>query len=498
MSVEREVKLPVAPAFRVPALVGLPGGARAVDRGSSTLHTVYYDAPDLRLLRAGASLRYREGQGWTVKLPPVRRAPALAREELGFPDDGGVVPSDALALLRAYLRSADVVPVLRLRTERARVDIEVGERVVAELSDDAVEIVAGGPGRVRFRELEVERTHDDADPTGDAVVEAVVERLRAAGAAAPDPTPKPARALGSLATAPADVVVPELPAVPTAGDVVRHAVASSVLHLVRHDPVVRLGTDVEGVHQMRVATRRLRSDLRTFRPLVDEAWTRSLRDELGWLGDALGTARDADVLLGRIRGRIASIDETERPATAGIVEALERRAKEAHAALADVLASDRYVDLLDALVVAANAPSFTPAAAGPADAALAPLVRRPWKRLRRSARAAQRRPSAERLHRARIDAKRLRYASETVAVVVGEPARRVAARAEAVQDVLGEHQDAIVALSWLRSWSSGASADGAFAAGVLADRELSAAADARERWRHAWRRLERRKLRSWM
>ena len=495
MTIEHEVKLPASPAFRMPPLDDLPDDVRVHDRGEATIQTVYYDAPDLRLIRDGASLRYREGQSWTVKLPAAERAAALTREEIEFPDDGGVVPADALRLLRAYLRTADVVPVLRLRTVRHRWDVaDAGDLVLADIVDDDVEIVSGSPGRVRFREVEVERK----DPSAAPVVDAVVERLRAAGAGAPDPTPKPARALGAIATAPPDVVVAELPDEPTAGDVVRRALATSVLHLIRHDPVVRLDADPEGVHQTRVATRRLRSDLRTFRSLLDEGWVCGLRAELAWLGGALGAARDADVLLERVRARASSLDETERPAAAEIVGALERRDKDAHAAVMEALTSARYAELLDALVDAANAPCFSDAATRPAGEALPPLVRAPWKRLRATVQAAGNQPTSEALHEIRIGAKRLRYAAEAVGTVLGKPPSRLAAHAEAVQDVLGEHHDAVVAASWLRGWASGASADGAFAAGTIAGVEAVAAADARTAWAKAWRALDSRELRGWM
>jgi CHAD domain-containing protein len=493
VTVEREVKLPASPAFVMPSLDALPGGVRVMDRGDATLHTVYYDAPDLRLIRDGASLRYREGQSWTVKLPAAERGVALTREEIEFPDDGGVVPAEAVHLLRASLRTADVVPVLRLWTVRRRWEV-VNDGVLVEIVDDHVDIVSGAPGRVTFRELEVERKHDASD----ALVDSIVQRLRAAGAGPPDPTPKPARALGAIAAAPPDVVVDDLPDEPTAGDVVRRALARSVLHLIRHDPVVRLDADPEGVHQTRVATRRLRSDLRTFRPLLDESWVRGLRAEIAWLGGALGAARDLDVLVERIRARTASLDDTELPAAAEIVGAIERRDKDAHAAVIDALTSARYADLLDALVVAANAPSFSDRAARPASEELPTLVRAPWKQLRAAVADAGERPTSDALHRIRVGAKRLRYAAEAVATIAGKPAERLAARAEQVQDVLGEHHDAVVAGSWLRSWASDASADGAFAAGTIAGMESVAAAKARGEWAKAWRALDRRELRGWM
>ncbi len=70
----------------------------------------------------------------------------------------------------------------------------------------------------------------------------------------------------------------------TAAEVVRHALAASTVRLIRHDAGVRLGSDPEAVHQARVAVRRLRSDLRTFRPLAIREWSDRLRDELRWIG----------------------------------------------------------------------------------------------------------------------------------------------------------------------------------------------------------------------
>ena len=85
--------------------------------------------------------------------------------------------------------------------------------------------------------------------------------------------------------------------------------ASGVIRLMRHDPVVRLDTDPEGVHHARVATRRLRSDLRTFRTVLDQEWTAALREELGWLGGELGAARDAGVLLERLTAHVGELPE---------------------------------------------------------------------------------------------------------------------------------------------------------------------------------------------
>ena len=93
---------------------------------------------------------------------------------------------------------------------------------------------------------------------------------------------------------------PPLDFASTPTDVVRAAIARSTARLLAHDPGVRLGDDPEDVHQARVATRRMRSDLRTFRRVLDEDWDESMRDELKWLGGLLGAVRDTDVLLDRL------------------------------------------------------------------------------------------------------------------------------------------------------------------------------------------------------
>ena len=146
----------------------------------------------------------------------------------------------------------------------------------------------------RFREIAV------LSESG-ALLDAIATRFEAAGAQHARPRALVARALGLGGTPPPEIGSVTLGGAATAGDVVRRALSSSVIRLLRHDPGVRLGIDAEDVHQARVATRRLRSDLRTFRPLLDEAWAEALRDDLRWLGGELGRVRDAEVLRDRLR-----------------------------------------------------------------------------------------------------------------------------------------------------------------------------------------------------
>jgi CHAD domain-containing protein len=284
----------------------------------------------------------------------------------------------------------------------------------------------------------------------------------------------------------------------TAGDAIRDAIARSVHRLLAHDPGVRLGDDPEFVHQARVATRRLRSDLRTFRSLVDPEWARGLRDELRWIAAALGAVRDTEVLLELLREKASRLPAVDRPVADQFLGVLVGRWEEERIELLGAMRSARYVRLLDRLVDAAREPRFaSPRVGEPARAVLAPLVRGPWSHLRKAVEALDDHPPDGALHGVRIRAKRCRYAAEAVAPVVGGPARRFARRLAALQDVLGRHHDAVVAAAWLREVSVDAPAAAAFAAGALAGMVRLDAQAARAEWPAVWATARRKKLRRW-
>jgi CHAD domain-containing protein len=484
---EREAKLAASAAFRMPSLDGLGDDVLIIPHDAERLQTVYFDTPDLRLARWGVSLRHREGQGWTTKLPAEDGGgDLLIRGEFTFPgEDTANPPDEAVDLIRAYVRTAPLRPVVRLRTVRRLIQLlDLDDRVLGEVVDDEVSVLSGRRIAARFRELEVEITDD----TPEGLLDGVLERLRAAGAGAPDPTPKYERAVGPLATQPPEVEVTPLTPAATVSQVLARTLAISVVNLLRHDVVMRLDADAEGVHQARVATRRLRSDLRTFRTTLDPEWIGPLREELRWLGTVLGEARDADVMLARLQGRTEMIPPTEAPGVAQVIEALQQRRKEAHTALMESIGSERYVELLDRLVEAARRPITLPDKDVPVEGIMAELLEGPWRHLRGAVKEIGRHPGDVELHTVRIRAKRMRYAADAVAPILGKPARRFADAAAELQGTLGEHNDAVVAASWLRTWAAGRrSGDAAFAAGMLAGIERSAANDARGRWRKAWK-----------
>src|SRR5713101_1487198 len=491
---EREVKLGAGPAFHLPDLNGVLDGVTVTAPEAARLETVYYDTPDLRLARWGVSLRYRAGEGWTLKLSPAVQQGMLERDEITFQGGSKKPPAAAVALVRAYVRTAELVPVARLSTMRRRVRLvgADGGRL-AEVVDDEVSVRDGRRVAARFREIEVEVAGANGS---DAIVAPLVERLRAAGAGAPDPTPKHIRALGPRAMEPPEVaalpVTPESPA----RDVIRSVLADSGAALLRNDPLVRAGSDPEAVHQARVATRKLRSHLRTFGSLLDLEWTEPLRSELGWLAMALGAVRDREVLLERLLERAKSLPSSDSRSAASLLHILELEIEALRKKLLGELDSPRYIDLLERLVAAAHSPVTTLDADQPAAAVLPALATGPWRRLRSAVRQLPEQPTDPELHRIRILAKRTRYAAEAVAPVLGAVATAFARAAAKLQTVLGEHQDSVTAQAWLRA--ARVTGRRAFVAGQLIAMEHLAAQAARAQWPKAWKAIDRKSLRKWM
>ena len=410
---EREVKLGAGPAFHLPDLGGVLEGAVAEPAEVLRLETVYHDTPDLRLARWGVSLRHRAGEGWTLKLAPASTGEVLERDELTYAGGPKKPPEAALAVVRAFVRRSSVVPVARLSTVRRRVRLtDPAGRRLAEVVDDEVSVRDGRRVATRFREIEVEV------PDG-APIEVLVNRLRTAGAGAPDPTPKHVRALGPRALEPPEVAPVKVLSDSPGRDVIKNALAECVASLLRHDPLVRTSGDPEAVHQARVATRKLRSHLRTFGPLLEPEWLDPLRTELGWLGLALGAVRDREVLLERLRARAQELPEDDRRAAVGLLKILEQEIAGLRKKLMTDLDSERYVDLLERLVAAALDPSTMPDAQLAAVGSLPVIASGPWRRLRSAVRQLPGRPTDPELHRIRILAKRARYAAEAVAPVTG-------------------------------------------------------------------------------
>ena len=498
---EVESTFEVDQIWALPDLAAVPG-VSAVETATLDLDALYLDTADLHLLRGRATLRRRTGgqdAGWHLKLPA-----GSDRLELRRPagESDRAVPGDLLDLTLARRRGADLVPVVRLTTHRSAHRLAGADgRVLVEVAVDDVRAFLLSPGGddvgvTSWREVEAELV----EPDGRGMLQDVEEVLLDSGARVSRWRSKLARALDprlrELAPAP-DRLRRGSPAV----DVVAAYLAAQVEQLVAYDAAVRRDED-DAVHKMRVATRRLRSALATYRPLLDATRSEPVRGELSWLAGLLGVARDAEVL----RERLLALARAEPPelllgpVVARIDTDLGRAYRDGYTEVLDALSDPRYLRLLadlDRLV--ADRPASDRGLA-PARDELPRLVGRDWRRLRRRVRHAAAGTGRYGLHDARKAAKRARYAAEAAATVLGSRASRFAAAMEQVQEVLGEHQDALAAQDTLRRIGVQAHLDGenGFSFGRLHALEQWRAARAAEAFDAVWARSSRSKLRAWL
>ena len=472
---ERELKLSADGSFRLPEL---PGAALA-DR---TFTSTYYDTPDYRLARSSVTLRRRveNRRGlWQLKLP--RGADRL---ELELPGPPKAVPSEMAERLAAYARGHALEPVAVLRTKRSGIRTDAATGAVADVTIDVVSVMADRKIVRSFHELEIELVEGDRKG-----LQKLGKALLAWGAGEGDGRPKVFQALDL--ERPAEHPAPGRNAPP--GEHLQAMLETQYRAIVEHDAGTRLGRDPEELHKMRVATRRLRAFLRTGRPLLDADWAEALRLELRWLGGVLGPVRDLDVLIGHLRTDAHALDPGERRVLGRVFHKLEDALTDARSSMLEALDSDRYMALLDRLEEAVADPKL-----GPDQQPLRDLAAREFRKLRKAARTLAPDPPDDALHELRIRGKRARYAAELAEPSTGKPAARFLRDAKVFQDVLGEHQDAVVAEQHLRTvlGEVGGAATG-FAIGQLVERQRERKRGARAAFPKAWRRLKRSGRQAW-
>jgi len=445
---EYERKLDAPEGFELPDLGGEPIEPRVFT-------SVYHDTPDRSLAHAGITLRRRTERGrsvWQLKLPA-----GDARLELEEPGGPGAPPKALADLLVAHLRHGPVAPVAELRTRR-RGALVARRGTTAEVTIDDVAVMDALRVVEEFVELEVELK--DGAPKQ---VDAIAGELENAGARPTNGMPKLFRVL-RLAT---ESATPDAPL-----DALRARLRTQLRAVLADDPGTRLGRDPESLHDMRVAVRRARALLRAGEPLYTND-VGSFADELRWLGEKLGAVRDLDVLIDRIR------DESHDLDAAALLRELGRRRTRARASLLKALNAPRYFALLERFAdeIDALAPSDS-------SATLEDLAARQLKKLQRLVEKTAADAPDHALHALRKKGKRVRYAYELA------ERNRVVKRAKAFQDVLGEHQDSVVAEAALRDLAA-AGPDRAVVAGRLIEREHAARAKARAAWRRSWEKLRR-------
>ncbi|WP_433245706.1 CHAD domain-containing protein [Streptosporangium sp. CA-135522] len=481
MAIEVEDKFDVSVDYEIPELTGLPGVVEVVGPKSHQLVALYFDTPDLRLAARGITLRRRRGgtdPGWHLKLPRAKGV----RQEVTHPltRSTKIVPPELANLVLAHTRGAPLAPIAELDTRRAVTALVNGAGVrLVEIADDRVKgTVFGAEAHVeRWREVEAELIEGD-----EKLLRKTGRRLTKAGAVPADSANKLSRLLGATTS------VPEPPRAATrpgsAGEVVMDYLHAQTDALLSQDPRVRRAEE-DAVHQMRVASRRLRSALKSFAALVEG--TEHLQEELKWLGQILGEARDLEVVRERFAGRLDSLDGTliVGPIRARLSSDLLDAEHEAYDRIRETLGGERYFALLDALDDLAGTPVLTKAAGKPA-ATLDTVAAKSWRRVTRAYDRAQsigdptEREHA--MHDVRKAAKRARYTAEAIGM------DKLAKRAESVQEVLGTHLDGVVAQGRLAAEAENARLLGedTFTYGVLTGLERAEADRAFEEFPRIW------------
>jgi CHAD domain-containing protein len=491
-TVEREIKLDFEAGQVLPDL----GETAAADGGSASvlpehqLDTEYFDTGDkLRLTRWGCSLRRRSDEGWMVKLPaPTGHdgSGVLLRTEVLIADDGLSPPAVASRLVNSFARGEKLIPVARLHTTRQSVLVfDSGGQPVAELVEDDVRVEVPAQPAWNFKMVEIELGEGRA--TSD--VASMLECYKQAGGQLTLRS-KLSHALGTSAESAPDVVVPRVSSSPTAREVIHAAIARSVNSHLLFLPIARVGEGTEGVHQARVALRRLRSDLRTFGPLLDPIWAAELSEEIRWFGDRLGEVRDADVRIEVLTQVIDDEPDINEEDTMALLEHLGVERDQAHSRLLEALDSPRCGEFLNNLVAAANDPRTAPQADDPAEETIPALIDRPWRKLRKAVARLGPEPSHADIHRIRIKSKRCRYAAEAVEPVMGKPARRLAKAMKQIQNSLGDLNDAIVIRAHLAT-TARQHPELAYAAGELAGLLVARAGHCEADFRKQWKRTDR-------
>lgn len=356
---EVEAKFAVDEQVSVPDLTRIGGVAALASTRHHHLSAVYYDTADLRLTRSRITLRRRSGgadDGWHLKLPGSG-ARLEVHSPFGEPVDSQFqVPEELLAQVRVLIRTEPLIPIAQVDNERAESDLVAPDgSPLAEFCDDRVTAWSLLPGgtQTSWREWEVELADQLVGTTeGTGLIQSATGLLIGAGARVSSSPSKLVAALGdSINHAP-------LPPFMRIADLDEDSPAAAVVAALRlnrdklldYDPKVRRD-EWDSIHQMRVATRELRSHMETFEGVLGGTELRHVESELKLLAGVLGVARDAEVVEERFLMLLDSedsdvLDETTREHLRADMGAEYRRA---HRRVVSTLNSERYLSLLNAV-----------------------------------------------------------------------------------------------------------------------------------------------------
>ncbi|MGH4009472.1 MAG: CHAD domain-containing protein [Pseudonocardiaceae bacterium] len=488
-----------------PVLSGLPGVGDQAGPQEEVLEAVYHDTRDLRLARAGITLRRRSGgddAGWHLKFPHSGDSRDELRAPLGSSKTNSAAPEELTMLTRAHARGAKLRPVALMTTRRRRWKLSDGTgEPVAEVVDDHVTAHTLGSQTTAksWREIEVELVgHGDSK-----VLDRVERQLGKAGIRRSGSASKLARLMGNRLRIRRPLPAPD--AKSSAGRAVLAYLGDQAEEIIRYDPLVRQQIP-DSVHRMRVATRRMRSALQVFGKVIERDRANRLTGELKWLAGVLGPARDLEVLRERFdeATTVLPAEEVVGPVKQRFTRYFAPREAAAAEDVRAALDSPRYFALLDDIDALLADPSLTRRGRRPARRELPRLVRRIDSKVTRRMRRADRQPAGSArdtaLHEVRKAAKRLRYATEVALPVIGKPARRFRKRVKPVQQLLGERNDAVVARPVLREIGMQAHLDGenGYTFGLLNGQQNAVVHSAESALPSAWGRLMAGKRRRWL
>jgi CHAD domain-containing protein len=461
--VEREIKFRL-PDGRDPATVRAAvesAGFQLEPSGTVVHEDRYLDTENWTLYRAGIALRLR-AEGHRLRLEAKSLASSeekmLARSEWAQDAPAADPPWDALdpgpvAGLLHPLAGSHMLEQLQVRA-RVRNDRECfrwlrGETLLGSLTVDSV---SAPPAK--FREVEIELHNGAKGALGEVrravenqlgLTQSVETKLGAALAAMGERLPeRDERAYGLNL---ADRLL----------DVAHKTFGRHLARLFWNEPGARLGVDAEYVHDMRVATRRLRTALEVLAEGYPDALIAELADDLRWIGRALGRVRDLDVAIAHVERLAAEATSHERPALQIFAQALEVRRAERRLRLVERLDSERFGAFAARARAWADAgppaASTVPEGAVPGFA-VAPRIVARWVDAMREAHAkAEDTMELADLHALRIAAKKARYALEYFADIEGHGAIRRAKRIATLQDFLGDQRDAVSLWERMRKYA---------------------------------------------
>ncbi|MGA2522407.1 MAG: CHAD domain-containing protein [Acidimicrobiales bacterium] len=482
--------LAALPAAAPPALPHAPhveGGAvpstvTALPRPAERLVDTYLDTDDWRVGRSGfvVRVRHRGGHGEvTMKNKAEATAGLRRRLEVTEPlPQGGIGAIGTQGpvgwRLRALAGKRALHAVLEVRTRRRPYDLRVGDERVAEVALDDTTIVVGDDHQpVRLQRVEIE-----VEPAWVEALTPMVDTIRRECGLQPATLSKFEAGLlaaGLRVPPPSDLGPTTLGEDPSVGDVAFSVLRRNLGVMVAHESGTRLGEDVEDLHDMRVATRRMRAALALFADVLPVR-ARHVRIELGWLADALGNVRDLDVQLERLDDWMADVAEEDRRALGELAAVLGRERRLARENLLACLDSARYERLVGSFTtMLRQGPSRRSVAArAPAVAVVPDLIEELHRKATRAARRARHSNDPADFHRTRIRGKRLRYALEFVSPIYSGQTDKYVRHVVRLQDSLGLMQDARVAAARLHelvgSEGSRLSPTTVFVMGGLAER----------------------------